>query len=136
MLPVKVVISGISGKYPQSDNLREFENNLYNKIDMIDEDESRWKKVYDEVPQRFGKIRGLSKFDSSFFSILKRVADYLDPQCRILLEKSYEAVLDAGISPKSLNGSRTAVIVGCSYSDAEQELLYDAPRGDGFGFNG
>lgn len=132
-----VVVSGISGRYPNADNLREFEYNLYNKIDMVDGDSDvRWKPIYPEVPHRFGKIRHLEKFDSPFFSILKRIADYLDPQCRIILEKSYEAVLDAGISPKSLNGSRTGMFVGCCYSDSQQEFMYDAPRRECLDFRG
>lgn len=83
MSPQKVVISGISGRYPKADNLREFGQNLYNKIEVIDGDESRWKKVYSEVPQRFGKINGLEKFDGQFFSVLKRNGDFIDPQVRI-----------------------------------------------------
>lgn len=133
----EIVITGISGRYPNSDNFREFEHNLYNKIDMIDGDSDiRWKNVYPNVPHRFGKIRHLEKFDAPFFVILKRIADFLDPQCRIILEKSYEAILDAGIAPKTLVGSNTAVLVGCCYSDAQQEFMYDAPRNEGLDFRG
>lgn len=132
-----IVISGVSGRYPNADNVREFEDNLYNKVDMVDADgDRRWKQVYPNVPHRFGKMNQLEKFDAPFFSILKRVADGLDPQCRILLEKAYEAVLDAGICPKAIFGTRTAVIVGCLSADAENMTLYDAPRRDGFVFNG
>lgn len=136
-LSANVVISGISGRYPNADNLREFEHKLYNKIDMVDGDsDKRWKPVYADVPHYFGKMRNLEKFDSPFFSILKKIADHLDPQCRIILEKAYEAVLDAGIAPKSLNGSRTGVFVGCCNSDAMHESVYDSPRRDCLDYRG
>lgn len=107
-----IVVSGIAGRFSNSNNMREFEYNLYNKVDMVDEDESRWKHFHNEVPRRSGKIRNLEKFDASFFSILNKHANQMDPQCRILLEHSYEAILDAGISPDSLIGSRTGVFIG------------------------
>lgn len=44
--PVKheeVVISGISCRLPQSDNIDEFKENLLHGVDMVTEDDSRWK---------------------------------------------------------------------------------------------
>jgi acyl transferase domain-containing protein len=38
----EVVISGMSGRFPESDSTDEFANNLYNKVDMITEDDRRW----------------------------------------------------------------------------------------------
>lgn len=131
-----VVVSGISGRFPNSNNMHEFEHNLYNKIDMADEDESRWKHFHPEVPKRSGKIRNLEKFDASFFSILNKHANQMDPQCRILLEHSYEAILDAGISPESLIGSRTGVFIGCCFSDSRDTFLYRIPAKEGWGIFG
>lgn len=37
-----IVISGISGRYPESDNIDELRENLYNHVDMITEDDRRW----------------------------------------------------------------------------------------------
>ena len=85
-----IVISGLSGRFPRSNNVNEFEYNLFNKIDMTDEDESRWNHFLSEVPRRFGKISKLEKFDASFFSTLNKHANWTDPQMRILQEHSYE----------------------------------------------
>lgn len=37
-----IVISGISGRYPESDNMDELAKNLLENVDMITEDERRW----------------------------------------------------------------------------------------------
>ncbi|KAG5675543.1 hypothetical protein PVAND_005439 [Polypedilum vanderplanki] len=131
-----VVVSGISGRFPNADNVKEFEYNLYNKIDMTDEDESRWKHFHPEVPARTGKIRNLEKFDASFFSILNKHANWMDPQCRCLLEHAYEAIIDAGISPQSLVGSRTGVFIGCCFSDSRDVFFYKTPVKEGYGVFG
>jgi fatty acid synthase len=116
----EIVISGIAGRFPNSRNLREFSHNLYNKVDMTDEAESRWKHIYDEnlLPRRMGKIPNIEKFDASFFSLTNKTANIIDPQGRILLEHAYEAILDAGISPQSLIGTQTGVFIGCSTLDS------------------
>jgi fatty acid synthase, animal type len=133
---VKVAVSGISGRFPKSNNMKEFANNLYNKIDMLDDGESRWKHVDSEVPKRSGKINNLNKFDASFFSIHNKLANAMDPQARILLEHSYEAILDAGISPQSLVGSRTGVFIGCMLSDSLNMYLSKIPNKDGHSLTG
>lgn len=131
-----IVISGISGRFPKSNNMREFAHNLFNKVDMCDESEDRWKHFHLEVPKRTGKINQLEKFDASFFSIHNRLANSTDPQARILLEHSYEAILDAGISPQSLIGSRTGVFIGVSYSDSKDSFLFKIPTKDGHTITG
>ena len=39
-----IVISGIGGRYPESDSTDEFADNLYNKVDMITLDNRRWRQ--------------------------------------------------------------------------------------------
>lgn len=39
----EIVISGIAGRFPNSDNVEEFKNNLLNKVDLITDDDRRWK---------------------------------------------------------------------------------------------
>ena len=59
-----------------------------------------------------GKLKEIDKFDASFFGIIPKVADEVDPQGRILLETTWEAIVDAGINPQTLRGSNTGVYVG------------------------
>ena len=48
------------------------------------------------LPKRNGKIKDLSHFDASFFGIPPKQANTMDPGLRLLLEVSYEAMIDAG----------------------------------------
>jgi fatty acid synthase, animal type len=52
-----------------------------------------------EIPKRTGKLNNIDKFDAAFFGVHYKQAHSMDPMCRVLLEKSYEAIVDAGESP-------------------------------------
>lgn len=132
----EIVISGVSGRFPNSDNMAEFAHNLYNKVDMVDDDERRWRHTNPEIPKRSGKINNLEKFDASFFGVNFKQARCMDPQSRLMLEHSYEAVLDAGINPKSLRGSNTGVFVGISFNESEKLWVYEKISLSGFGLTG
>lgn len=50
-----------------------------------------------ELQYKYGKLgRDLRKFDAEYFKIMDRLADAMDPMGRLLLEKTYEAIVDAG----------------------------------------
>ena len=48
------------------------------------------------LPGRCGKLKEISKFDAAFFGVHPKQAHAMDPQLRMLLEVTYEAILDAG----------------------------------------
>nr|AXL06386.1 polyketide synthase [uncultured bacterium] len=59
-----------------------------------------------------GFLRGAGLFDAGLFGISPREALVMDPQQRVLLETSWEAIEDAGVDPLSLKGSDVGVFSG------------------------
>ena len=65
---------------------------------MVTEDERRWPFGLYGLPTRGGKIKDLTKFDAQFFEVHGKQANMMDPQGRLLLELTHEAIVDAGMS--------------------------------------
>ncbi|XP_012234475.2 fatty acid synthase [Linepithema humile] len=132
----EIVISGIAGRFPESDNVEVLKKNLFDKLDLVTGDDRRWKLDHPEIPQRTGKINAVGKFDALFFGVHFKQAHTMDPMCRMLLEHAYEAVIDAGINPKQLRGSRTGVFMGACFSESEKTWFYEKLQVNGFGITG
>lgn len=94
----EIVISGFSGRLPESSNIEEFRNNLFNGIDMVNDDPRRWPSGLYDLPTRLGKIKqeDLENFDQSFFGVHQKQAEGMDPVLRMLLEATHEAIMDSG----------------------------------------
>ncbi|CAI4233223.1 unnamed protein product [Auanema sp. JU1783] len=131
-----IVISGVSGRFPRCENVDEFAEKLLAGEDLITEDELRWPPGFYDLPKRHGKLKDLKKFDAQFFSVTPKQANYMDPQIRILLEVTFEAMIDAGINPYDYRGSRTGVFVGCSGSETSAALTQDPESVTGYSLTG
>lgn len=82
----------------------------------------------------------VSSFDAPFFSITAEEAKAMDPQARLLLECSYDALENAGLSVESIADTDTGCYVGCFNRDYHELLMSDAedsPKysGTGTGFS-
>ncbi|MFC3451670.1 type I polyketide synthase, partial [Amycolatopsis speibonae] len=64
-----------------------------------------------------GFLADAAWFDAGFFGIGPHEALSMDPQQRLMLEISWEALERAGIDPTTLRGSRTGVFTGTSDQD-------------------
>ncbi|MHC4427223.1 MAG: beta-ketoacyl synthase N-terminal-like domain-containing protein [Planctomycetota bacterium] len=69
----------------------------------------------------------IDEFDPAFFGISDREATRLDPQHRMLLEVSWEALENAAIKAADLRGSRTGLYVGICFEDFAHRGLFGRP---------
>ncbi|MCF3101769.1 SDR family NAD(P)-dependent oxidoreductase [Streptomyces roseoverticillatus] len=64
-----------------------------------------------------GFLHDAAAFDAGFFGISPKEALHTDPQQRLILQTSWEAVERAGLDPASLRESRTGVFTGVMHHD-------------------
>ena len=77
---------------------------------------------------RFGSfVSDIDQFDASFFRISPAEAQLMDPQQRMMLETSWQALEDAGIDPDQLKGGQTGVYTGIS-NDEYRMLVLDTTK--------
>jgi len=97
---------------------------------------------YDPDPDAAGKMTSrwggflntaeLERFDAPFFGLSPGEAPSIDPQLRLLLETSWEALERAGIPPERLMGSDTGVYVGLSSAEYQVRAMADITRVDAY----
>ncbi|GAB3217977.1 type I polyketide synthase [Mycolicibacterium hippocampi] len=95
----------------------------------------RWEPYLHRDPRNAAVLRGttpwgtflddLPGFDAEFFGVSPREAELMDPQQRLALEVSWEALEHAGIPPRSLAGSDTAVLMGVNSDDYGKLIMED-----------
>jgi acyl transferase domain-containing protein/NAD(P)-dependent dehydrogenase (short-subunit alcohol dehydrogenase family)/acyl carrier protein len=117
----RAAIIGIDGRLPGSHDLEGFWATLVANHSAVQRME-RWPKRQDLG----GTIPEFAHFDAKFFGISAREATLMDPQHRLFLQSAYNAMLDAGVSPRSV--TRVGVFVGVQFSDY-QVLLQGAGQG-------
>ena len=128
LLLMKVAIVGIACRFPGGiDSAESFWRVLNSRTVAIAEAPPRWdwgswyhpdSSLPAKTHSRWGGfLDDIEGFDAEFFGISPREATRMDPQQRLLLELAWEAIEDAGISPKSVAGSNTGVFVGISNPD-------------------
>ncbi|MEU7751282.1 acyltransferase domain-containing protein [Micromonospora sp. NPDC049171] len=64
-----------------------------------------------------GFLPDVDQFDAPFFGMSPHEADRLDPQHRLMLRTTWEAIEDAGLSAERLAGTATGVYTSCLAAD-------------------
>ncbi|MCA1281213.1 SDR family NAD(P)-dependent oxidoreductase [Saccharopolyspora sp. 7B] len=135
-----IAIVGISGRFPQADDLDEYWENLRDGRDCIGEvpaDRWDWRAHWGDPRQEPGRTNvkhggfmdGVADFDPLFFGIAPKDAVHMDPQQRLLMLYVWKAIEDAGYSADDLAGSDLGLFIGTN--DTGYGLLSDrsAARG-------
>ena len=84
-------------------------------------------KILDHIIRKGYFLDNLEDFDAAFFGISPKEAELMDPHQRLGLELAWEALENAGIDPKRLTGSDTAVYMGVDSDDYSRMLMEDLP---------
>ena len=135
----RIAIIGVGCRFPGGvSDTESFWKLLVDRRDAVTEVPSdRWnvERYYDPEPgipgktfaKRAGFLDQIDKFDPQFFGISPREAPYVDPQHRLLLETSWEAIENAGLILDFEKGSDIAVFVGISHNDYQgiQSTAFD-----------
>lgn len=125
-----IAIIGVSGRYPQAEDLDEFWASLRDGRSCITEvPPDRWRREKLPAPAEAllysrwgGFISDADKFDPLFFNISPREAEAMDPQERLFLETAWAAAEDAGYTRAALSAespeglrTKTGVFAGVMY---------------------
>ncbi|MGO3869507.1 MAG: SDR family NAD(P)-dependent oxidoreductase [Alcaligenes sp.] len=132
-----IAIIGMAFRFPGDlSQPEQFWNALIEKRDLVTEiPADRWATAELQHDKRAepgrsitfsaGVLSRIDEFDADFFGISPREAAWLDPQQRLMLELSWEAMENAGVLPSAMAGSDCAVYVGISGLDYGMRGLDD-----------
>ncbi len=123
----EIAVIGMSCKFPQANNLKEFWENLKTgkgSIRKFPESRKKDTDIFlpeeyledDERYQREGFLDKIDEFDAAFFGLTPKEARLMSPLQRFFLEASWEAIENAGLGGAQLVGSNTGVFVGKSHA--------------------
>ena len=111
-----IAIVGMACRLPRARNLSEYWEMLVSGVDAVTDGRPNHDSL--NAPRLRGAfIDDVEWFDSRFFRIAPVEARIMDPQQRLMLETSWEALEDAGMDPEALRGSRTGVFAGVTGSE-------------------
>ena len=135
-----IAIVGMACRFPGAPDLPAFWHQLDVGADAVTDERREagpWSDFIDNLPAQYaaygraGFVDGIDQFDARFFGISPIEARLMDPQQRMLLETTWQALEDAGIDPDGLKGSRTGVYAGIATSEY-RELMRNGDYGIGY----
>jgi acyl transferase domain-containing protein len=110
---LEIAIIGMAGRFPGAGNIHEFWKNLIQGVESISffsDEELTGEEIETSMldnpnyVKAKGVLEDIEYFDASFFGLSPREAEVMDPQLRIFLENSWQALEDAGYNPETYNG--------------------------------
>ncbi|WP_244613094.1 beta-ketoacyl synthase N-terminal-like domain-containing protein [Methylosinus sp. Ce-a6] len=142
-----IAIVGMHGRFPGAVDAAAFWQNLSSGRDVVREVPAErwdWRAIHGDRSadgaKSYSRWGGFADhvdcFDHGFFGVLPKEAESMDPQQRLFLQSAHNALEDAGIAPRSLEGRKVGVFVGVGNADhpallRDSETAIDAYRGTG-----
>lgn len=133
----QIAIIGYSCRFPKGANNPEMYWNLlskgYDAVTTIRPDRFNVDNYYSDVEGIPGKMttkyaayldQDIKSFDNMHFEISAKEATSIDPQHRLLLEVSWEAMENAGLEIEKLKGSKTGVFIGIDSQEYMKTELF------------
>jgi acyl transferase domain-containing protein/acyl carrier protein/phospholipid N-methyltransferase len=138
-----IAIIGIGCRFPGAKNTEAFWPLLRDGVDAVTEvPTTRWdiESFYDPDPAtpdkmntRWGGfLEQVDQFDTQFFSISPKEATSTDPQQRLALEVTWEALEDAGLAIERLAGSEVGVFIGITSFDYDKLRFHNPVNLDAY----
>ena len=141
-----IAIIGVAGRFPGADNVEEFWQMLsegragtgelpigrwseYNADDVL-------RAKMDTQNLQGGYLDDISSFDPEFFGLSPLEATNMDPQQRIILELTWQALEDAGVPANQLRGTATGVYMGSSNNDYGMLIAADPAEAHPYALTG
>jgi len=131
----RVAIIGAASRFPGTTQATLWDDLLAGKDMVTEVADDRWSKESLSHPDKkapgmsysfaAGSLGDITGFDPAFFGISPREAASMDPQQRMLLEMSWEAIEHAGIPAEKLRGSCCGVFMGIASLDYSYRMADD-----------
>ena len=141
-----IAIIGMAGRFPGANDVDEYWTMLVEGRDGTGElPIGRWSEYLgDEVMARKmaeqnttgGYLDDISSFDAEFFGLSPLEAANMDPQQRIMLEVTWEALENAHLAPSDLRGTPVGVFLGSSNNDYGMLITADPAEAHPYALTG
>lgn len=136
-----IAIIGMSGRFPDADNLQEYWDNLISGKDSVSGNPMHQDLYRSELADqsediltcRYGStLRDVDSFDPESFGIAPVEGALIDPQERLFLQVAWEALQDAGWDPKNMTteARKIGVFVGVIWQDYQLIALEESLKGN------
>lgn len=141
-----IAIVGMAARYPGANNIDEMWKLLVEGRDGLGPlPIGRWSEYAEDevVSQKMAEVNldggyldDIASFDAEFFGMSPLEAANVDPQQRIILELTWEALEHAHIPPSSLKGKPVGVYIGSSNNDYGMLITADPAEAHPYALTG
>lgn len=138
-LDTDIAIIGMSGRFPDASNLDQFWNNLVSGKNSVSQNPMHQDLYHSDLLEKNvfsckwgGSISDIDAFDPEFFGIAPKEGALIDPQERLFLKVSWEALQDAGWTPKDMTHEqrKIGVFVGVIWQDYQLLAMEESLKAD------